>query len=87
MNVVFELVVWLRVFLCGRASVATEVLALRQQLAVHQRQSQRPQLQNRDRIFWILLKRFWPSWRSALVIVQSETVIRWHRTGFRNYWR
>ena len=35
----------------------------------------------------ILLKRLWPRWRAALLIVQPETVVRWHRAGFRHYWR
>ena len=87
MDVVLGAVVWLRVFLFARASVATEILALRQQLAVLQRQSKRPQLRDRDRLFWIFLKRFWPDWRKALLVVQPETVVRWHRRGFRYYWR
>ena len=87
MDVVLGAVVWLRVFLFARASVATEILALRQQLAVLQRQSKRIQLRDRDRLFWIFLKRFWPDWRKALLVVQPETVVRWHRRGFRYYWR
>ncbi len=38
-------------------------------------------------MFWVLLSRFWPEWRSALAIVQPDTVLRWHRVGFRLYWR
>jgi putative transposase len=40
-----------------------------------------------DRAFWVALFRFWPPWRDALVIVKPDTVIRWHRKGFRLYWR
>jgi putative transposase len=40
-----------------------------------------------DRMLWSLLSRFWPGWRQALVLVRPETVIRWHRRGFRLYWR
>ncbi len=87
MNGILALGIWIRAFVLGRASSATEILALRQQLAVLGRQSKRPQLQDRDRVFWILLKRFWPSWRNALLIVQPATVVRWHRAGFRYYWR
>jgi len=47
----------------------------------------RPKLRMRDRIFWVLLSRLWPNWRSALAIVQPETVIKWHRQGFKLYWR
>ena len=39
-----------------------------------------------DRLFWVLLSRLWPAWREALVIVKPETVIAWHRKGFRWLW-
>jgi transposase InsO family protein len=39
-----------------------------------------------DRLFWVALRRFWPQWKEALVIVQPGTVVRWHRAGFRIYW-
>ena len=87
MNGILGLGIWIRGFLLGRASAATEILALRQQLAVLGRQSKRPRLEDRDRLFWIALKRFWPGWRNALLIVQPDTVVRWHRAGFRYYWR
>ncbi len=40
-----------------------------------------------DRMVWVGLSKIWPGWRTALVIVQPETVLRWHREGFRAYWR
>jgi transposase InsO family protein len=64
-----------------------ENLALRHQLNVLQRSVRRPQLRNRDRLFWAWLSRLWPGWQSALVIVQPETVVRWHQQGFRLHWR
>ena len=64
-----------------------ENMALRHQLSVLQRTARRPRLKARDRIFWVWLSRIWPDWRSALVIVKPETVITWHRQGFRLYWR
>ncbi len=70
-----------------RASLAAENLALRQQLAALQHKSRRPRLRKRDRIFWALLSRVWPNWRSALLIVQPETVVGWHRMGFKLFWR
>lgn len=70
-----------------RAALVAENLALRQQLIVLQRSVKRPQLRQSDRIFWSWLSRLWPGCRSALVIVQPETVVRWHREGFRLYWR
>jgi putative transposase len=62
-------------------------LALRQQLAVYAHRHRRPRLSPLDRAFWVALSRVWPRWKSALIIVQPETVIRWHRQGFRRYWR
>ncbi len=76
----------LGVLVRSRASLAAENLALRQQLAVMTRSVKRPKLRRRDRLFWEWLSQLWPDWKSALVIVQPETVIRWHRRGFRLYW-
>ena len=70
-----------------QAGLAAENLALRQQLAVLEHKSKRPRLRKRDRIFWVLLSQLWTGWRSVLVIVQPDTVARWHRDGFRLYWR
>lgn len=71
----------------NRADLAAENLALRQQLAVLRRTAKRPQICQRDRIFWVWLSRLWKNWRSSLLIVQPDTVVRWHRRGFRLYWR
>jgi hypothetical protein len=70
-----------------QAHLAAENLALRQQLAVLEHGPKRPRLRNRGRIFWVWLSRLWAGWRSVLVIVQPDTVLRWHRDGFRLYWR
>ena len=69
-----------------RRSLALENLALRQQLAVFQRSAKRPRLSNVDRGFWVLLRRIWTDWDSVLLIVKPETVVLWHRAGFRRYW-
>ena len=81
--------VWLfvRGFFAGRAAMAAENLALRHQLAVLHRSAKRPKLRTRDRIFWVWLSRLWSGWRSALALVQPETVVGWHRQGFKLYWR
>ena len=81
--------VWvlLRAMLMPKAHLAVENLALRQQLAVCKQSVKRPKLRLRDRVFWVWLSRLWPNWRSALAIVQPETVIKWHRMGFKLYWR
>jgi putative transposase len=76
----------LRGVLRPRSALLLENLALRQQLAVYQRRGARPRLRAGDRRFWSLLARLWPNWRSPLLFVQPETVIRWHRTAWRRYW-
>ena len=63
-----------------------ENLALRHQLAVLQRTLPRPRLRTSDRLFWVLLSRFWSGWTAAVSIVQPATVIRWQRAGFRLVW-
>lgn len=78
---------FLRTFFVDQAALAAENLALRQQLAILHRSARRPRLRARDRIFWSWLSRLWTGWRSVLVIVQPETVVKWHRQGFRLYWR
>ena len=69
-----------------RAALHTEILALRQQVGVLKRQRPRPSLRKADRVFWVILSCLWPGWRHALVIVRPETVIGWHRKGFRLFW-
>jgi putative transposase len=76
-----------RSFFAPRLELMAEILALRQQLAILNRTAKRPSLRFQDRLFWIALSRFWRDWRSALLIVKPETVINWHRQGFRLYWR
>ena len=51
------------------------------------RPKKRPQIRTKDRLFWILLCRFWSNWQEALIIVKPETVIRWHRKGFKLFWK
>ncbi len=70
----------------SRQALAVENLVLRQQLAVYDRRVKRPKLNKADRAFWLVLMQLWPKWREALVIVKPETVIAWHRKGFRLFW-
>jgi putative transposase len=80
----------LRYFLAlfrNRQDQAIVELALRQQLAVYSQDRPRPRLSPLDRAFWVALSRLWPRWRESLVVVRPETVVRWHRDGFRRYWR
>jgi putative transposase len=76
-----------RSLLVSRLSLATEILVLRQQLLVLNRTVKRPKLRQWDRLFWVCLSRLWKDWRDALIIIKPDTVIKWHREGFRLYWR
>ncbi len=71
----------------SRAALQLENLALRHQIGVLQRSTRRrPRLTPVDRLVWICLSRVWSGWRSTLAIVQPETVLAWHRAGFRLFW-
>jgi hypothetical protein len=71
-----------------QARLEAEIVLLRHQLSVlRQRVPSRPRLTAADRLLFVWLYRLFPSVLNALTIVQPETVIRWHRTGFRLYWR
>ena len=72
----------------SRFALQAEILALRHQLLVLQRtnRGRKLRLGRTDRVLWVWLSRLWKSWRSALLIVKPETVIAWHRQGFRLYW-
>ena len=70
-----------------RTTLQLENVALRHQIGVLQRSARkRPKLTPGDRLFWVLLSRIWCEWRSALAIVKPETVLTWHRVGFRLFW-
>jgi hypothetical protein len=71
-----------------RTSLLLESIALRHQIAVLQRsRTRRPCFRRFDRLFWILLSRWWSEWRASLVIVQPETVLRWRRNVWSAMWR
>jgi len=69
----------LALLIYSRRTLLASNLALRQQLAVYKRKQKRPALRIRDRMFWATLSRVWPAWRSALIIVKPETVMRWQK--------
>src|SRR5271157_568223 len=79
----------IRSLLWSGAHLQAEVLALRHQLLVLKRQcaGRRVHFQTSDRVLWSWLSRLWPGWRQGLLLVRPETVVRWHRQGFRLYWR
>ena len=86
----FELIsLWLGTLIrafCTRGDLMLENLALRQQLAVLKRKHPRARLRPLDKLFWVVARRFWSRWKEMLVLVQPETVARWHRAGFKAYW-
>src|SRR6267154_1302377 len=72
----------------ARAQLEAEIVALRHQLNVlHRRVPSKPKLAIVDRLLLVWLHRLFPSVLNAITIVQPETIIRWHRAGFRLYWR
>jgi hypothetical protein len=70
----------------SRYDLLLENLALRQQLPVLTSQHPQPRLAAPDRLFWVILRRIWSGWKQALLIVRPDTVVGWHRAGFRLYW-
>ena len=79
---------WLIGLFRSRARLEVEILTLRYQLNIFRRRSpKRPILNNIDRLVFAGLYRLAPSMLGALAIVRPKTVIRWHRAGFRLYWR
>ncbi len=71
----------------SREQLIAENALLRQQLIVAARSAKRPRLATRDRVFLVLLARVVPRWRDAILLVKPETVLRWHREGFKLLWR
>src|SRR6266853_942681 len=70
-----------------RRSLLLENLVLRQQIAALKRRHLRPRLAAFEKLLWVLTRRFWSGWKQTLIIVEPETVVRWHRSGFVLYWR
>jgi len=70
----------------SREDMALENLALRQQVAVLKRENPRPNIRWFDRAFWVGLRRIWSNWINALIIVKPETVVSWHKQGYKLYW-
>jgi hypothetical protein len=77
---------WIMGVFRSREDLILENLALRQQLLAWHAKRPRPRLGSLDRLFWVTLRNLWSGWRKALIVVTPETMVRWHRTGFRWYW-
>ena len=76
----------LRVILRSRSDLVLENIALRQQLETMKRSRRRPQLDDADRAFWLAMRSAWLGWAARLILVQPDTVLRWHRDRSRRYW-
>jgi hypothetical protein len=77
----------LKLLFRNRHDILLENLALRQQLVIYQRSVKHPKLKPQDRMILVWLSRVYAKWRESLVVVSPETVIGWHRQGFKLYWR
>ena len=83
-----EVVAAARAAFRGRTALIAELIALRHQVVVLRRSgTRRPCFRVPDRLFWVVLSRWWSRWRESLVIVQPETVLRWRRREFFSIWR
>src|SRR4030088_975582 len=71
----------------SHSGLVFENLALRHQLAVLKRQARKPKFRCADRLLWVVLRRIWSDWQQALQLFQPQTIIGWHRLGFRLFWR
>jgi putative transposase len=83
---------FIRTLFMNRAAMAAEILALRSQLALFEEQvtnkkRKKPKTNHAFRQLWVLLSKFISNWKSYLIVVKPETVIGWHRTAFRLYWK
>jgi len=77
----------LRSLIRSRIDLQLENLALRHQIGVLQRSlKRRPKLTSMDSLLWVSLSRIWRDWHSTLAIVKPQTVVAWHRRGFRLFW-
>jgi putative transposase len=86
MALLLHLLRFLPLLFTGHRQLALENLALRHQLAVYRRTVTRPRLRRTDRLLWIGLARVWAGWKDSLVMVTPDTVLRWQRRRFRDYW-
>jgi transposase InsO family protein len=77
----------LAIFAWFNRAAWVRILVLRQQLVVYKRKSKKPMVRNGDRFFWSLHSKVWRDWKSELIFVKPETVIRWRERKFREFWR
>jgi putative transposase len=87
LNFLVTLLATLSSILRSRAALELENLALRHKIGILQRSARkRLKLTPWDCLLWVWFSRIWSDWRSAVAIVQRETVVAWHRAGFPPFW-
>jgi len=86
LDIVLLILCFLGSWLRSQGDLALGNLALRRQLATFKRDHPRPRISCFNRGFWVLLRRIWSKWINTLIIVKPETVVKWHRQGFKLYW-
>jgi len=87
MPILVSLLLTLRGCFLTRAALHIELLALRHQIhALERSRPRRLRLTRADRLLWVWLSSVWDKWQATLIIVKPETVIAWHRQGFRLFW-
>jgi hypothetical protein len=85
-DLLYAMLATARSTLKSQRELALQNLALRQRLAILKRKTKRRKLTKTDRAFWVALSHLWTGWQHALILVKPETVIGWHRKGFKLYW-
>src|SRR5215472_17570148 len=78
---------WIISAFYSRQDLILENLALREQLLALHAKRPRHRLSASQKMFWVLLQRLWSGWKAPLVLVTPQTVVQWHRAGFRLYWK
>lgn len=74
-------------FFKSQSRLQLENIYLRKQLVILKRTNKKFQIRNRNRFFFVIMKTIFNRWRESLIIIKPETVIKWHRKGFKLYWR
>jgi transposase InsO family protein len=85
-TILLPLLATLAGLLRSRAILHLEILALRQQLAMVAHKDRKLRFRRRERLFWVWFYRFWPGCLETLAVFKADTLVRWHRQGFRLYW-
>src|SRR5262252_9089699 len=78
---------WIISAFYSRQDLILENLALREQLLALHAKRPRHRLSASQKMFWVLLQRLWSGWKAPLVLLTPQTVVQWHRAGFRLYWK